>query len=170
MDLNETRKAIELYLNLAEKHDYMNNHIENQIKECYEFINKQIDLLTKDEEPEEVDFKVVHIALDSLKKITLYNPLTPNYIAFVTQYIELVRNWNSNFKNDDVIKENLVMMMRLIKQHFSIMEASEILKGLCMRLRDFKSWLPPAFDVSGHYIDLLNEDGVKSPSNGDDKK
>ena len=165
MDLNETRKAIEVFLNSPEKHDYFSSQVVGQVEYCYEFINKQINLLIEDKDPEDTDFKQVKRALSSIKKITLYSPLSHSFISFLTNFSELVRNWNDNFKQDKEIQTELVIITRIIKQHFSILEASDILKNLCSKLKDFKEWLPPAFNISSHYIDLLKPDGIEEPSN-----
>ena len=164
MDLNETRKAIEGFLNSTEKHDYFGNEVVGQIEHCYDFVNKQINELIEDKEPENTEFRAIKLALSSIKKVTLYSPLSPGFIAFITNFSELIRNWNDNFKRDEEIQTELITIMRIIKQHFSIMEATEILKGLCNKLKDFQNWLPPAFNISSHYIDLLKTDGIDEPS------
>jgi len=157
MNLEECQINIKSFLDGKEKFDFMNKQILGRIYECYNMISQHIELMSQDKDVPEYNRDIVLGAISDIKVCTIYNPLTNNFINFTASYCELIQNWNNNLDKDDEITNMIVSLMRLIKQHLSIMEACEVLKMILSQIKDFKSWLPPSFDISKHYVSLLED-------------
>ncbi len=167
MEFNEAKKHIEIFLDDKFRYEFFGKEILSIINYTYHEILKNIKDLTEDKNVKTNDDFINKLltSLSEVRRSVFMVPLTPAFINFVNAYTEMIYNWNDNsIKNRD-ISDIIFQINRIIKGHLTMNESIDILKNLTQSLRNFKNWLPPAFEISKHYIDLLNEKGY--PSNQD---
>ena len=96
-------------------------------------------------------FKTVSIIRNIIKEI----PVTLEMNKFFFSWCELVMNWNNNTIKENGLNYDCMSIIRLLNNHYSIKDATEILKELNGRLKNFKNWSPPQFEIAKHFLNYL---------------
>jgi len=162
MNIDETKKNINSFLkDSIIVHSYFSNKQKNILSKSYEMIVDDINLMISEQQYKfNVDTKLILNSFDILKKTTILYPINEKYSKFVISYCQLVKNWNDNLSNNgcdkhEKIEIEVLVNIRLIDQYLTIVESCNQLKLVTRHLNDIRSWLPPSFDISKHYIDML---------------
>lgn len=147
--------------------DFLSNGLKTKItfkdqgdhfRYSFGIMQKHIDELNAEKRPSEHDPRRVHRTVEFLKETILYEPLDRGFQNFAWAWIFLVQNWNNNVGKSESMRRDCDYCIRLLDDFVSIKEATETMKVLNKKLRDFKSWNPPAFEVSKHFINYLEEE------------
>jgi hypothetical protein len=90
-----------------------------------------------------------------IKSKYLNEPIDKEFGQFSDAWVYLVYNWNDNTIKSPSIMKECIYTQRLIEDFITMKEVTENLKLINNKLNNFKSWNPPAFEVSKHFIDYL---------------
>lgn len=130
----------------------------NQFKEAYEIISHHIDLLDKEEMLPQFNKKSVIKTLDIARDIIMTQPLTSEADDFFRKWLYLTYNWNNNVLKDNSIEKDIKYLIRVMDQHYTIVEAINHLIMLNKKTEKLKSWEPPSFSLSKHYLKSFDEE------------
>ncbi len=170
MDFEDAKNKVNTFFNGLTTHNYFNTKILSKVEFVYKEVLKNIEDMTNDIEMVSDDTfnKNVINAMSQIRRTIFVSKITPIFSDFVLGYIEIIHSWNNNLSKNPEITELVFHSKRLLEQHLTITEASEQLKMLTTMVKNLSNWMPPAFEISKHYIDLLNEEGypVKSEKIG----
>lgn len=145
--------------------DFLKGGLESRVKlskeltkfrRCANHIFKNIDEMNNGKEPTVGENN--NDIFDTVKFIKirfLESPVDKTFSQFSESWIYLVYNWNENTIKSPSIKEECIYTQRLIEDFVSMKEVLDNLKFMNDRLKNFKSWTPPAFEISKHFIDYL---------------
>lgn len=135
---------------------FLGRNAEN-FRKSLAMILQNIEEMENDKEPSKLENEFIINTIRDLKNIVLDSPVYPEFSDFADNWCFLVFNWNNNvLKNEDLNKDCL-FIQRILRQHYTIVEAIDNLKFLNKKIRSFKDWNPPAFEVAKHYINYLEE-------------
>ena len=129
----------------------------NLFREVYNNIRKNIQELDDEKKPTEFDHDQILETIRFLRQKAMYEPLDSYFTDFCRAWLFLVFNWNNNTCQSPTIKQESETVQRLLDNFISMSEVMILLKNLNNRLQHFKNWSPPAFEISKHFIDYLDE-------------
>lgn len=117
--------------------------------------------IAKMENDEEIEYtysienlmETLNFSLDYVSTRHLNEDLT----EFFTAWFTLIFNWNENLNKNDEIGRKCRTGIRLLEQFISIKEAIGMMKKCTDHMRRFSGWMPPAFEVSRHILDRLDD-------------
>jgi|WetSurSiteA1Bulk_404760.scaffolds.fasta_scaffold00566_7 hypothetical protein len=151
--LNELRG----YINSLESSIYLFN-MKDRFKLSLNLIEKHIKNEESSEKIDEFDSKVVERTIDFLLKKVIEVPKKDSFYCFVDKYILLVFNWNIGVLKSEELTTKMKQIMRFIKDNIQVYEKVQILDILINNLNNYNKWIPPSFELSEHYFNLLKEE------------
>jgi len=161
MELKECLNTIDNFLKKGSlRYQLLSANTQEKFVKSVDMIKYHIDLMKKELDPgENYPKNLIPETLSVLRKYILEAPLDVEFRKFCVAYCELVFNWNQNFKKgDEKIKEKVLFIIRILDQHLTILESIDVLRQLLSQLKSFREWTPPAFELSKHYLNILEED------------
>jgi len=128
------------------------------VVESFEIMKTDISKLENNEEytSKDDDHSKIFTSIDSILHCINNDPITPELNTFSILWCRLVINWNNNTIRKEILGKNCMFIIRLLDQHYTIIESIEIMKMLNKRLRDFKNWNPLAFEISKDVLNYLD--------------
>lgn len=102
--------------------------------------------------------KVIEECINYLMNISTTTKLDSMFRQFVRDYVFVVYNWNSNVWKNNNFNSKVQYLQRFIENRLSLDETLNVLNVLSVDLGRYKEWLPPAFELSQHYYNLLKEE------------
>lgn len=129
----------------------------DEFKQSFNYMQSNIkELENENEELTKGDNNQILKTVKVIKERYLNNPVDNKFSCFADAWIYLVFNWNNNTIKSPTIKEECDYVHRLIEDFLTMKEVLDNLKYVNDRLKNFKSWNPPAFEVSKHFIEYLD--------------
>jgi len=132
---------------------------QNNFKNVYNNIIKtDIGLLNNDQKfkDSEDNYKKVYDTINDSRNIIIESPISPKVEEFFKVWSELIINWNNNTFQKNELNVDAIFIIRMIDQHYTIVESIEVLKVLNKRFKNTKNWNPPAFEIAPHYLKYLD--------------
>ncbi|RLE67012.1 MAG: hypothetical protein DRJ38_00130 [Thermoprotei archaeon] len=110
--------------------------------------------------------KVADVLLDRVTRM----PITPYMKDFSEQCCLLLYNWNQSIENTDAaLTSKLRAIDRLVKAHYTIMDAINVLRRLVRG-----PYVPAAYELSRHYLEVMRDEGERAgqtcPEKGSTRK
>lgn len=105
----------------------------------------------------ESDIKTIKRSIRICKSFILEAYLDKKETEFIKDWIYLVFNWNQNTLKDNDLNVSMQYLLRIMDQHYTIIEAIDHLKFLLDRSKKIQGWQPPSFELSKHYLKFLEE-------------
>jgi hypothetical protein len=136
------------------------------IKLCYDLTTADIKLMINDAEIKSFDITIPKKCLYILAKNILDYGLTEKIAQFIANMLELISNWNNNLAHDLDISMLCRLMFFLLEVNKGLSKAIDILRIAADRNRMLREWLPPAFEISKDYLDVLLEKAEKLNNEG----
>ena len=94
-----------------------------------------------------------------LLDIKLYEePITPDLEKFIESWSNLIASWNNNTIKDPEIHAYAMKLGRMLDMHFTMLELMTMVKVQTHKLKLFHSRMPPGFELTKSYLDLLKEE------------
>lgn len=121
----------------------------------FDKIQKNIIVLENDGVPQNNYKEEIIDTLNMIQRIIAEDPISPNNSIFCKAWCELVVNVNNNSICSQKIEDKVHLINRFVDGHLTSLEAIETMKMLNKKLKDFKNWNPPAFEIAKHYINYL---------------
>lgn len=160
MNKHESLNIIKSFLNDDTKSNSIFRRATSVIVDVFNKIDSDIQLL-ENEENVSINEQSITNVKHSVKLIRDYireYPISNETKEFVFAWCQLIINWNANVLQDEEITNDCMFVIRMLEQHYTIIEAVEMLKILNHKFRDIKEWSPPSFELAKHYIDYLEND------------
>jgi hypothetical protein len=126
-----------------------------EFKEFYLLIMQHISSLQKDERVEEFDIDFCKKITRELVTFCIDQNTSGKYGQFLEGFCELIFNWNNNLKQDEDIFVYCKCIKVLIASSFIVTKSSDAMKKTLEQLYTYKGWLPPAYDLSIPYLNVL---------------
>lgn len=104
-------------------------------------------------------------AIYMLADIFITGEITKDFISFCSSYALLVYNWNNNMATNPNIGLGVRILNRLIGDRLSMDDAISVMKLLVRKLKSLAEYQPPAFSLSRHYEEVL-QDIISSEASG----
>ena len=158
MDVENTFVKMRSYINSDQSVYNISQSYKDRFIESLSLIKSHIDILNKEDKVDNYNPKVVEECINYLKNVVVENEIDTIFIQFIEDYIFVVHNWNENVWKNNILRNKVKYIRRVIRGEMNLKELLFITKELDKRLSKFKKWLPPAFEVSSHYFNLLKED------------
>ena len=108
-------------------------------------------------EVEQDDVDAMHSVLNFCKRMVLEEPITERLSDLVTGICLLVHNWNVNLGEDGTIHKDVKFLTSAMKQHFTIVQAVEILKNILGRINNINHGHDNINSISAHYLQALDK-------------
>jgi len=123
----------------------------------YHGIRANIEEIDQEKELTDVEVDKVFRTVKFLREKVMYDPLDDQTRCFIGNWVYLIFNWNSNTGKSDKLKSECQLVERLVNGFITMHETMEIIKQVNRKLKDFKNWNPPAFEVSKSFINYFDE-------------
>lgn len=151
--------AIDKFIN-SENFDFFENNKEDIIKSC-ELMSHHVKLMVKNEPITDIDITLPKQCLHIFGN-TILNDGIPDYISlFITNMIELISNWNNNLACNSDISLLCKLIFFLLETNKTLTKSIIILRTTAERNRMLKEWMPPAFEITKDYLNVLLEKAEK---------
>lgn len=155
MEFKEVMKTIDEYLSSNElPYQIIGN--KHMFEETYKIILEHINNLENNEEVKEYSNKKIFDSINITLEIVIDYPLNNQLSNFLLAWSELLFNWNENVEKNNELHEKCKTLNRFLQQHFTIVEAIQVLRRLNQKNEQLRSWMPPSFELSQHYLKKLD--------------
>lgn len=162
MNMNEIFNEMEWYLNSEFSTYLISVTYKDKFRKSFKMLWEHITTLERDEIVEDFDPentpRVIEECINYLMLILSESNADDMLKQFVNNYIFISYNWNNNLWKNDTFNYKLNYLKRFIENSLTVSEMISVLNKISCKLSNFKSWLPPAFELSAHYYNLLKED------------
>jgi hypothetical protein len=71
--------------------------------------------------------------------------------------IVVIGYWNFSFAKSDQLDAQMKYVDRVLRMHMSVLDAIQLLKIATLKFQPLINYTPPAFDLSRHHLEALNE-------------
>ncbi len=104
------------------------------------------------------DFEYIKYTLHHFRTNFILTSFNEEKLNIMKAYILIVKNFVSASSNVDPELKTLVdELSELINYHYSIVDAIYLLREMNKEARGFMNFKPPAFEISGHYLQSIQE-------------
>jgi hypothetical protein len=103
----------------------------------------------------ENDNRMVENVFSLMIHLIMEKPLTPIMKDFVNEFIILAASWNENVGRNQKIRSAILDLRRFVDYHLTVIDATQSLKVLTEKVRQMQNFMPPAFELSRHYLEAL---------------
>jgi len=162
MDVNIIFSKMEDYLESDFSVYVISGVHKEKFKKSLEMMWHHIDILENNGVIEDFDPlntpRVIEECINHLMYVSLESKMTNMLAEFVNNYIFVVFNWNTNVWKNNNFNNKIQYLQRFVDGRLNLDEAVDVLNKLSLKLGRYKEWLPPAFELSRHYYNLLKED------------
>jgi hypothetical protein len=159
--------TVECLKALSSKDTFYNEFINaaqaDAVRKAIDLMTSQIKCAIDDGKPEitGADMTAVKESLSILNNTFLTQLVSEDFNTFIKQYVGLVFNWNSLAQNQD-IGQYLQGLNNLVVYQNTVVETMQVLKVLIREVKGMKDFMPPAFKVSKHYLQAIQDELVKN--------
>lgn len=131
----------------------------NLFKKCTMEMEKDImDGMNDDDvNIEEENVSKIIETLNFLMRRILISPVKNSVREFINSYCNLAMNWNKLSCND-VINETIDAVLIHMEYHLTVVETTKHLKYLLDEMKKYREFAPPAFELSRHFMNSIEED------------
>lgn len=129
------------------------------VKGVFELMYRQMNELGEDKKVEvtgEEKSRVKEV-VNLFLSIAVNQPIVPIFRDLLKSYLLLVFNWNKELGKTEDIENQINTTQKIVTAQMTMLEAIDLLKLLLKQGRDMKSWQPPAFELSRHYLESLDK-------------
>lgn len=157
---DETVDNIRSFLSSDTYSKYFKSELFQDFTDSLDMMLTCFDILSKDGQVDTSKLTSVtklNKTLDYIRIYVLDEVLDNNITTFIESWINLVSNWNDNITKDESLMSTCNLIIRFLQGHFTNLEVLQILKHQNAIARSLRHWLPPAFELSMHYIESLTE-------------
>jgi|WetSurSiteA1Bulk_404760.scaffolds.fasta_scaffold00566_11 hypothetical protein len=158
MEINEglpILNYIEQFMN-SNEFDYFSD-LKDDLLLGYNFMKNHIQLMINNEEIKNIDITLPKKCLYILGNTVLDQGFNENISLFISNMIELISNWNNNLTKNTDISLLCRLIFLLLEINKSLEKTITTLRVACERSRMLKEWMPPAFEMSKEYLNVLLE-------------
>ena len=118
---------------------------------------EHIELFDKqDYVPDNID-KIIE-CIDYLNNLVIDRKLSDVSKQFIRNYVYLVHNLNENIYQNKELEKQLSFIQRVVDNELRYNETIQLLQMCNRKLFKMKDQLPPGFELSKHYFDLIKEE------------
>jgi len=158
MKFNEVVRTIENFIYSSNWINYINSSFHGNFIKTYGVIKTHIGQIENNEtELLEYNMQEIEDSLNILMDLIFDVPIDNVLSNFINAWIQLIINWNNNVNKIIEIEKKCNNIKRLLDNHFTMLEAFEILKRANEKAMRLQNWLPPSFQLSEHYLKTLEE-------------
>lgn len=159
----EKEKCIEIITNgLYEDNFYIIGSLGRKkqlFTNVYNIVSNHIDDMENDKEiNQDYSFDEISESVKFALDYTTDRYLNEDLTHFFRAWFMFIYNWNSNVKNEENIARNCKSGLRLLDQNLSIKETIGIMKKCNEQMRRLSNWMPPAFEVSRHILNRIDNE------------
>lgn len=133
-----------------------------KFQESLDLMWNHIHILERDEIIEDFDPKItprtIEECINHLMNVSTEVKMDNQFRQFIERYIFIVHNWNNNVWKNNNFNHKIQYLQRFIENRLNLDETVDVLNKLSKKLGRHKEWLPPAFELSKHYYNLLKEE------------
>jgi len=97
----------------------------------------------------------IYAALNTVKSYCLDKPITVYAIDFIKEFTLLMYNWNVNVNKNRTVEKDIRLIRNIIEMKTTIDESIQLLKRLIEKAKRTANYMPPAFEMSKHYLQIL---------------
>lgn len=87
----------------------------------------------------------------------LTTKITQDSNRFLNQYLLLASNWEQAIGGCELVSDQVIALSNLLEYHSSVMASVEVLRSLTHEAQRFMKFNPPAFEISRHYLQSIEE-------------
>jgi len=95
--------------------------------------------------------------LNCLLLVVTREPITPLLKNLAEGFVKFIFDWNEKFIKDLEIKKLSLAIIRFLKYHLSVIETTQIIKGLLKRIDKIQKFSPSVFRLSQNYLKSLEQ-------------
>ena len=107
------------------------------------------------------DKSFIKDALNKILEVKVLKQLDDDINKFLNSYLELVINW-SKLNSDKEIQNKIDVLNLVFTYHYSMICTIEVLQNLLEKFEQYKDFMPPAFQISKHYLETIDNELSKS--------
>lgn len=160
MSFEETKAVLERELRSERLKVYFGKRVLDDIHRLVSLMLRDVTNLMADKQVS-VDDKTIedlNRVLDAMIDVVSIIPLDERVTDFCQNFARLAYNWNQNLRRDRSIERKTRVLDRLLRQHLTIVEATNVLRRLTRRLERFLDYSPPAFRLARHFLESVFEE------------
>jgi hypothetical protein len=101
------------------------------------------------------EVKTVFNGINRIIDVIIHKAFSTQFKEFTGEFILLVFNWNT-IANVEEASRKINIVRHFISYHNSTVAAIDLLKELLRKFNDIRSFEPPSFKLSEHYLKSLN--------------
>lgn len=162
MDVKDIFAKMRNYINSNFSVYLVSRVYKEKFNESLNMMECHIDILDKEDKIEVFDLSsttpVVEECVDYLMGILPTIKLDGMFRQFISDYVFVVYNWNNNVWKNNNFNSKLQYLQRFVNDGLSLNEITNVLNKLSRDLGRYKEWIPPSFELSRHYYNLLKEE------------
>jgi hypothetical protein len=143
--------------NLLDEQNLIGGTWKTKIINSINLMEEHVELLNDDKEIENINQELIIDCINFMAALSIERDVS-EIKEFFSQYIYLLFNWNENVLKDEKVKGNIRFLDRFINNTLTLSDTMEMYKKLINRLNTHKDILPPSFELSEHYFNLVRED------------
>ena len=130
------------------------------IREVFELMQRQMNELAEDKviEASGKEKSKVKDVVALFLSVAVNEPIVPIFRDLSEPYLLLVLNWNKELGKRPDIEATIDTTRKIVLAQMTMLDTIGLLKTLLKRGREIKNWSPPAFELSRHYLETLNEE------------
>jgi len=133
----------------------------DKVKGVFELLQRQMNELTEDKAVEasgEEKSRVREVA-DLFLSIAVNEPIVPIFRDLSRLYLLLMFNWNKELGKRGDIGKQISTAEKIVTAQMTMFDTIDLLKYLLKQGRNMRNWSPPAFELSRHYLESLDNEG-----------
>ena len=159
MDIEKLFGGMYRYLDSLDSAYTIGPSYKTKMREALALMSCHIEILDKDQEIEDFDPKVtpkvIEECLNFLNILVSETVVDEKLYKFCSDYCFLTTNWNRNVLKNAIIDSKIQHILRAINDALTLDDMLIMLKHLNQKVEKQLSWRPPAFELSGHYYNLI---------------
>ncbi|MBA7575291.1 hypothetical protein ES708_17112 [subsurface metagenome] len=130
-----------------------------KVHEALEIMESQMNDLAEDKEVEASgkEKSKVKEVVNLFLSIAVNQPILPIFRDLSRFYLLLVFNWNKELGKRIDIETSVSAVQRIVEGQMTMIDTINLLKTVSERLQKLNRYGPPAFELSRHYLESLEE-------------
>jgi hypothetical protein len=137
---------------------FINRENKNKFVDSLKMMDQYIKILEDNKNVQYGNLSIIEECINILTSILYQNRYDEQLKKFVSSYIFICYNINNNIFKNPAVSKKIEHLQRYIDNCLTFSEIIQSFHDATKRLNRWKEWVPPSFNLSEHYYNVLKEE------------
>jgi hypothetical protein len=154
MNHHQVATELRLYINSMESSMFL-FRMKDKFSISINLVEEQITSTIAGKKLEKFDEAIVQECVEYLTRKMIESPKREKSYYFVNQFVLFILEWNNNLLKSSELTNKLMRLLRFVGDSMRLYERLQVLDKLVDNLNFTNTWVPPSFELSEHYFNLI---------------